>query len=68
MIIRRSINGGPWEEIEVEFGVMEDDEDWEDDKRECLYCSSPAHPGRYTCGRASCVGKDIAREAGLTDD
>jgi hypothetical protein len=67
MIIRRRVNDGPWEEIEVEFGVLED-EDFEDEEVKCLYCSSPAHPGRYTCGRASCVGKDIAREAGLTDD
>jgi hypothetical protein len=65
MIIRRKVNDGPWEEIEVEFGVMEDDEDCEDVENECLYCSSPAHPGRYTCGRAACVGKDIALGAGF---
>jgi len=64
MIIRRRVNGGEWEELEVEIGVLEDDE-FDDEEVECLYCSSPAHPGQYTCGRAACVGKDIAREAGL---
>jgi len=59
MIIRRKVNDGPWEEIEVEFGVIEDDEDCEDNERECLYCSSLATVGYYTCGRASCVEADI---------
>jgi len=66
MIIKRKVNDGPWEEIEVEFGVLED-EDFEDEEVECLYCSSPAHLGQYTCGRAACVGKDIAREVGFDD-
>lgn len=67
MIIKRKVNDGPWEEIEVEFefGVMEDDEEWDEDEEECLYCSSPASPGRYTCGRADCVGADIERDVGL---
>ena len=75
MIIRRQVNGGEWEELDVEFGVIEGD-DWDllDDDDEggiepliCLYCPSPAHPGQNTCGRAACVGKDIARQAGLGD-
>lgn len=63
MIIRRRINGGDWEELEVEIGVLEDD-DWDEledgdeggvEPLMCAYCNSPAHPGRRTCGRASCV-------------
>lgn len=66
MIIRRRVNGGEWEELDVEFGVLEDGgEDEEVDY--CLYCPLPSYPGQNTCGRAACVGKDIARQAGLTD-
>jgi hypothetical protein len=71
MIIRRKVNDGEWEEIEVEFGVLEDD-DWdalEDDDDGgveplmCAYCPSLEHEGRRTCGRAVCVGRDVEREA-----
>jgi len=67
MIIRRRVNGGEWEAIEVEFGVLEDEEFDDEEFDYCLYCPSPAHPGQNTCGRAACVGKDIARQAGLGD-
>jgi hypothetical protein len=29
---------------------------------ECLYCNSPAHPGRLTCGRAACVEREIVAQ------
>jgi hypothetical protein len=67
MKIRRRINGGEWEELDVEFGVLEDDDFEGEEVDYCLYCSLLAHPGQNTCGRAACVGKDIARQAGLTD-
>jgi len=56
MLIRRRVNGGEWEEIEVEFGVLEADDD---EPLECMYCDSPAMAGHYTCGRASCVESEI---------
>jgi hypothetical protein len=70
MIIRRRINGGEWEEIEVEIGVieggdwdmLEDDDDGGIEPLMCMYCSSPAATGHYTCGRASCVEREIVAQ------
>lgn len=54
-----------------EYGEGTDGDDWDllgdDDEGGveplmCMYCSSPAATGHYTCGRASCVEREIVAQ------
>ena len=50
-----------------DWDLLEDDDEGGAEPLMCMYCSNPASEGHYTCGRASCVGCEIMREAGWPD-